>query len=173
MKGEERARRKTDVRRAMLDQLSLMADEAESLGSLLGAMPDEFLHGRPIEGMPSIADLLSSIGERDRTVRLDNLRAFMSGDDLTSEETVEAPDTSDTSIADILADLRSERLKLVTLAEEVAEAHWDRTVFMEGRPVKPLEYLSALVQSDAAALRQIAERVFESRPMGSPGLSRH
>ena len=157
----------------MLDQLSLMADEAEALGSLLGAMPDDFLFGRPVDGMPSIADLLSGIVQRDGTVRQENLSAFRSGGDLASEQVLEPPDSSDASITDILEDLRAHRLKLVALAEAVAEGHWDRSASLDGQPVTLLEYLSTVVQTDAAALRQIAERVFESRPMGSPGLSRH
>ncbi len=173
--GEEQARRKADPREAMLDQLGLLVDEATALSPLLGSMPDELIHGRPLDTMPSVADLLMGIVIRDRTVRRQNLLSFLAedeGETLILDGDV-AGESRDLPIEQILRDLREERTRLVVLAEELPGGHWDRSPGAEGGRLTPFEYLSTVVQSDAATLRQIAERIFESRPAGSPGLSRH
>ena len=159
----------------MLDQLRLLVDEAEALGSLLGSVPEELIHGRPLDTMPSIAELLAGIAYRDRTIRQRNLNAFLSPEvgSLQPDGEEETGNADGVTIDAILADVRNERRHLVALAEKVAEASWDRVASMEDRPTTPLQYLNTVVQADAATLRQIAERIFESRPAGSPGLSRH
>jgi len=157
----------------MLGQLAVLVDEANALATLLKAVPDEIIHGRPFDGVPSIREMLGGLADLDRGVRRTNLSRFL----LDTEVELESGDVAQSlqeeaiDVSEILTTLRESREELIEIAREVAGTAWDRSRRLEGEEVTPIEYLNLVVQHDALVLRQVAERIHESLPAGLPGFT--
>ena len=74
-------------------------------------------------------------------------------------------------VRDILEQVARSRRVLLSVARRVSETAWDRVLQVGDEGVRPLEYMDRIVQYDASVLRRIAERIYESRPTGSPGFT--
>lgn len=171
---EEQARRKTNSKDAMLGQLGLLVDEADALVALLEAMPDDLIRGRPFDGAETIGELLMELVCLDRTVRLQNLSAFLSEGRpaLQPDQVSVSTEEEMPPVGEILKRMGRGRKELMGVVHSVAETAWDREAELGDEVLTPLDYLARIVQHDALVLRRVAERIYESRPSGSPGLSR-
>ena len=171
----ERWWRTSSPQEAILGQLAVLVDEANALVTLLKAVPDEIIHGRPFDGVPSIRELLGGLVDLDRGVRRTNLSRFLSEaeGDLESGDVEPARQEDATDVSEILTTLRDSREELIEIARKVARTAWDRTRRLQGEEVTPIEYLNQVVQHDALVLRQVAERIHESLPAGLPGFTAH
>ena len=173
--ASERTWRSVDPAQAMLDQLALLIDEAEALGPLLGSLPTEIVVGRPFDGALSIVELLDDLVRRDRVERSERLRAFLEEGQGSSSgaeaATDSARDASD--VQGVLTDLASARRQLIAIAGRVLEQGGPAAAVTHEGETTPIEYLRQIAQHDAEILSQVAERIYESRPTGSPGLTAH
>ena len=106
----------------MLGQLAVLVDEANALATLLKAVPDEIIHGRPFDGVPSIREMLGGLADLDRGVRRTNLSRFLSETEveLESGDVAQSPDGEAIDVTEILTTLRESREELIEIAREVA-----------------------------------------------------
>ncbi len=169
----ERKWRGEDVREAILDQLLLLKDEAAALGPLLASLPDEIVSGRPFEGTESIVEMLAGIESMDRIERRRALEAFLSIDAAGPEIRLPHEDgaAGAESVTELLERLATGRTELVDLARRVLDEAGSRRMRVGYEELTAQELMGRFIQDDATVFRQIAERVYESKPAPSPGFT--
>lgn len=157
-------------------QLAYMLDEIDALKSVLTAFPDELLEAEPYEGEPSVRDLFAQLSARESAVRIPNVERFVSAGEekpalIEGSHFAEAGDNGSGSTADMLSEVATARTRLLELVYSAGDADWDRTAALAGKEITFGQYLFAVVQEDVDVLKSVAQRIHESRPIGSPGFT--
>ena len=159
----------------IIGQLSYLIDEIAALGEMLGSFPEGVLTARPYEGQPSILDLLATLAERERTIRIPNVETFVASDDGVLLEapplSAAAARASKDAVSRALHDVATARSRLVDLVRECGDSVWERRASLDDNEVTLEEYLLGIIQQDVEVFRVAAQRVYESRPVGSPGFT--
>lgn len=172
MAREEEQRR----RDLIVGQLAYLLDEISALSTVLTAFPDEMLEARPFEGEPSVRDLFAELSFRETAIRIPNVERFTASEDespaLVADTDYVRPDETQGGVtADVLAEVATARSLLLKLVRAADDSVWDRTARQGEEAVTMTDYLFGVVQDDVALLRRIAQRIHESRPVGSPGFT--
>ena len=154
-------------------QLEYLILEMEALRQAVLLLPDIALSGRPYDGEPSVKDVFAGIAHLDRSVRLTNVRLLLQGDGANLKVAAPVTDTVDeTADAVVLIDeVSNARSELLDAVRELPEADWEKTARLDGESVTLTEYLFGVTQEDADVLRLAAQRIYESRPVRSPGFT--
>lgn len=158
----------------IIGQLSYLIDEIAALGEMLGSFPESVLTARPYEGQPSILDLFATLAERERTIRIPNVETFVTSDDgvLLEVPPPSAPaGASIEAVSQALHDLAAARSRLVEIVRDCDDSVWERRASLHDNEVALEEYLLEVIQQDVEVFRAAAQRVYESRPVGSPGFT--
>ncbi len=153
----------------VVNQLSYLIDEVKALEVVVPKVPEALLVASPVEGEPSIIDLLRRIAALDRDVRIPVVRGLLSESQI--GERMPAPPSSESGVEGLLTTIREARSELLRMVREVADVETARVV-VDGEDMMLVDYLYHVAQEDTATLRQAAERMHESRPLGSPGFTR-
>lgn len=124
------------------------------------------MEATPVEGEPSVKELLESIAAQDRDVRIPVVRALLSE---TKHE--ELARVANAGVEELLAAMREGRSELLRVVGEVGDVSAAR-VAVDGEEIALVDFLYRVVQEDADVLRRAAERLHEAMPLGSPGFSR-
>ena len=157
-----------DSRNAALQKLRQTAREAEALASSLKRVPDELIWQRPGE-IPSIAELLWLIHLADEFRFRPVTDAIIDGHEPRVEHvnalvllgTDPAPDDN---IIGILDQVIESREKLLDRLEQIPAVAWTvGSVVEEGVEVTCATFAGDIARHDAEILREIGQRLFESK----------
>ncbi len=155
-----------DQARLVVDQLAYLIDEVTALQTVIRGVPEALMEATPVEGEPSVKELLESIAAQDRDVRIPVVRALLS--ETKHEELARA---TNAGVEELLAAIREGRSELLRVVGEVGDVSAAR-VAVDGEEIALVDFLYRVVQEDADVLRRAAERLHEAMPLGSPGFSR-
>ncbi len=155
-----------DQARLVVDQLAYLIDEVTALQTVIRGVPEALMEATPVEGEPSVKELLESIAAQDRDVRIPVVRALLSE---TKHE--ELARVANAGVEELLAAMREGRSELLRVVGEVGDVSAAR-VAVDGEEIALVDFLYRVVQEDADVLRRAAERLHEAMPLGSPGFSR-
>ncbi len=157
-------------------QLSYLLDEISALSTVLTTFPDDLLEAQPFEGEPSVKDLFSQLATRESAIRIPNVGRFIASDGdlpalIADAAAVVTKETKNASPADVLGEVVTARSHLLELVRSADESAWDEAARLAGEAVTMTEYLFAVVQEDVELLRAVAQRIYESKSVGSPGFT--
>ncbi len=155
-----------DQARLVVDQLAYLIDEVTALQTVIRGVPEALMEATPVEGEPSVKELLESIAAQDRDVRIPVVRALLS-----EPKHEELARVANAGVEELLAAMREGRSELLRVVGEVGDVSAAR-VAVDGEEIALVDFLYRVVQEDADVLRRAAERLHEAMPLGSPGFSR-
>ncbi|MBT8400920.1 MAG: hypothetical protein KJO98_10615 [Rhodothermia bacterium] len=163
-------------RNLITDQLAYMVDELGALSAVLKTFPDELLEAQPFEGEPSVRDLFYQLSVHESAIRIPNLERFIAAETgkptlISDVDEARTEDGQNQATADVLGEVAAARTGLLELVRSADDSVWDRTARLAGEAVTMTDYLFAVVQEDVEVLRAVAQRIHESRPVGSPGFT--
>lgn len=157
-------------------QLAYMLDELGALSVILKTFPAELLEAQPFEGEPSVRDLFTQLSARETAIRIPNIERFIDSEEASPTLFAVAgevgPDDANTrATADVLDEVAAARRHLLELVRSADDEVWDKAARQEGAAITMRAYLFRVVQEDVELLRTVAQRIHESRPVGSPGFT--
>lgn len=153
------------MRKALLDQLRYLVDEVDQLALVFVRIPEAVFEARPQPGSPSVKELYGRIVFFDERIRLPGIERMIEEDHplLETSEPVEAEAWNDRSMADILARLRSSRLRLVAGIESLAAADWSRKARWDETEHDLYGVVHSIIQQDTDWMRTISYRLYGVR----------
>lgn len=162
--------RHADARRALIEQVSHLAEEVDALRGHLALLPEEVLTGRPVASDPSFKEiyfLLAGYDEQVFTPALERLADGESGDVEirvpTEQEVLGDASANDVEMEEIIGLVAATRTKTAGLLQELGMEEWKQPLVVDGEQTDVFGLAYAIVQHDADLLRAAAYRLHESR----------
>lgn len=167
MSAPARSERRDVPREALLDQLSLLCDEAEALAPLLARVPEPLLTERVLDER-SILEAFAHLEALDRTVYPDRLARAVAGESPRLPDPEATDGTPHETAADALVALRDARSALLDAFAALPPEAWSAEALFtdhetgDALPGTVADFALAIAQHDAAVLRMIAYRLHEA-----------
>lgn len=172
-KAMDEQQRRRDL---IVGQLTYLIDEIGALSTVLTTFPNELLEAQPFEGEPSVRDLFFELSVRESAIRIPNLERLAAEDEnqptlIADSDRPEPSEKRGRATADVLEEVATARVRLLELVRSADDQAWDKEALLDGEAVTMTEYLFGVIQEDVEVLRTVAQRIHESRPVGSPGFT--
>ena len=147
-------------RKAILDQLRYLIEEAEMLRRVVGRVPVPLQQARALDGL-SLRETIALLAALDAGVRLPMLQALAqhrAPDGSAPDAAALVAGANEQSTDALIAALIAARHRLVEAAEALPDAAWSRGA---------LGLLHGVTQEDADHLRTLAQQLFDAQGMGA------
>lgn len=149
-------------RRALLDQLGWLEDEAAALAPLLAALPAWAVDQAPLPADLSVKETFAALAALDRDVFSEWVRRVEEEDApaLALPAPLPRPDgANERDLDGLLGDLRSARADLRQRVEAVPPEAWSRPATLDGERTDLYGLVLAVVRHDADHLKELAYRL--------------
>lgn len=150
-------------RRALVEQMRWLIDEAEALGPLLESIPQWAVDQTPTEDEHSIKETLQALAAFDREVYPGWLDTVASADEAPTFDppavATYADDANGRPLADLLDDVKASRAPLADRVAALPADAWERPLTLEGETTDLYGLVLAIVRRDADELKTLAYRL--------------
>lgn len=156
---------RSELRDALLDQLSYLIDELEATKTVVGRVPEDVQSGRPTPDALSMKEVYGLIATLDADVRRPHARAILSGDtpslpSVDEHALVDNADWNDLDIHAVFERVQDARRDLVdTLGAADIDAWMQQTRSDDGEALTLFEYVHRIATADLDRLRDLGLRL--------------